>query len=706
MNLKAVASGASAILIAAALTTTSIGSSATAAGPSAGAPALASPTDEASPGALPDPSFSPAARAQAIASFQKSASSTAAALGLAADTNLRVKDVVKDASGVVHVRYARTYKGLPVVGGDLVVHDAAKSTTDVTWDKAGNFRQADTKPTVSEAAAAQAAGAPSGKAELVVWALGGGPRVAWRSIVPAADGLSRVVVTDARTGAPIVSYDQEQTADATGTGNTLYSGNVPIHTNSIAGGFEMKDLTRGGHRVTSMNNTETTESATLTDADNIWGNNLESSAQTVAADAQYGAAVTWDFFQSQGRNGIRNDGVGARSRVHFGVNYDNAFWNDACFCMSYGDGDEFSPAGAARRRRARDDPRGDVQLRGPALLRRVRRAQRGHVGTSSAPRWSSSPPTRPTRVTTTSARRSRARSRCGGLRRMDTPSLDGFSYDCYTPLMGTDDVHFTSGVANHFFYMLSEGSGSKTIGGRAHSSAVCTGPAVTGVGRANAAKIVYRALNVYMVSGSDYKDARDATIRAARDLFGGGTNVTCQGVMKAWAAVKVPANVWSCGGLLDRTTSPNAVRNPGFEVATNGAFWTQSRTGIVGPLGFERSGLKHAYLRGLGTAGTDTLSQTLTVPAAGTPKLVYYLLVDSSEFGSTPFDTFKVRIKKGATTTTVQTSNNAQWDDSYHRKVVDLSAYAGQSVTLQFVATEDSSVQSGFLIDDVSIASR
>ena len=703
MNLKALASGASAILLAAALTNTTIGSSASAADPSADVAASSVSADDISPGALPDSSFGPEARAQAIASFQQSAASTAKSLNLAPDSSLRVKDVVKDASGVYHVRYTRTYQGLPVVGGDLVVHDAGRGTADVTWDKAGNFRSADTKPTISQAAAAQAAGAPSGKAELVIWAVGGGPRVAWRSVVPAADGLHRAVVSDARTGAGIVSYDLEQTADATGTGKTLYSGNVPIHTNSIAGGFELKDLTRGGHRVTTMNNTTTSESGTLTNATNTWGNNAESNALTVAADAQYGAAVTWDFYQSLGRNGIRNDGVGARSRVHYGSNYDNAFWNDACFCMSYGDGDDF-------------DPLVPLDVAGHEMTHGVTSNSAGlhYFGESGGLNEATSD------IIGTSVEFFAANATDpgdyyigekiassfpgGALRRMDTPSLDGFSYDCYTPLMGQDDVHFTSGVANHFFYLLSEGSGSKTIGGRAHSSAVCAGPAVAGVGRANAAKIWYRALNVYMVAGSDYKDARDATIRAARDLFG-GPNVNCQTVMKAWAAVKVPANTYGCGGLIDRTSGPNVVRNPGFELATNGALWTQSRAGLVGAFGFQRSGAKHAYLRGLGTAGTDMLSQTLTVPATN-PKLVYYLLVDSSEFGTTIYDTFKVRIKHGATTTVVQSSSNAKWDVSYHRYVVDLSAYAGQSVTLQFVATEDSSVQSGFLIDDVSIAPR
>ena len=60
---------------------------------------------------------------------------------------------------------------------------------------------------------------------------------------------------------------------------------------------------------------------------------------TAGVDAHYGIATTWDFYKTTfGRNGIANDGKGARAFVHYGA-YVNASWSDACFCMRYGDGD-------------------------------------------------------------------------------------------------------------------------------------------------------------------------------------------------------------------------------------------------------------------------------------------------------------------------------------------------------------------------------
>ncbi|MFE6840384.1 peptidase M4 family protein, partial [Streptomyces sp. NPDC057705] len=62
------------------------------------------------------------ARVQAITAAQDTAADTARAIGLADDERLVARDVIKDADGTVHTRYERTYSGMPVLGGDLVVH--------------------------------------------------------------------------------------------------------------------------------------------------------------------------------------------------------------------------------------------------------------------------------------------------------------------------------------------------------------------------------------------------------------------------------------------------------------------------------------------------------------------------------------------------------------------------------------------------------
>ena len=53
--------------------------------------------------------------------------------------------------------------------------------------------------------------------------------------------------------------------------------------------------------------------------------------------------------------------------------------------------------------------------------------------------------------------------------------------------------------------------------------------------------------------------------------------------------------------------------------------------------------------------------------------------------------------------TTVASYSNLNKATGYSQKTIDLSAYAGQSVTLKFNGVEDSSLQTSFVIDDTSI---
>lgn len=99
-------------------------------------------------------------------------------------------------------------------------------------------------------------------------------------------------------------------------------------------------------------------------------------------------------------------------------------------------------------------------------------------------------------------------------------------------------MHNSSGVANHFFYLLSEGSGAKTVNGVSYNSPTYDGSTVTGIGRTKAYKIWYKALSTYMTSTTNYAGARTATLQATADLYG-STSVEYQQVAAAWKAVNV-----------------------------------------------------------------------------------------------------------------------------------------------------------------------
>ena len=325
---------------------------------SASAPSAAAATRTASPvpGARPDPGFGPVARSAALASARRQAPAVARTLGLGKAESLLARSVERDVNGAEHVRYDRTVHGLPVIGGDLVVHETAGGAvagTDYASDNplTGVPTRAAVKPeraVRSVSAREHLARGTVGSPALVVWAASGVPRPAWQVQVRGVDAqgapVKRVEYVDATSGTYIAGWSSLETA--TGTGRSLYVGTVPLSTSKANGKFVLKDPARGGSTTVDVFNKQDGRKylpgTIFKDADNAWGNGKASNRQTAAVDVAYGAAATWDYYKNTfGRVGIRGNGQGAKSRVHYGKGYDNAFWDDGCFCMTYGDGGHF-----------------------------------------------------------------------------------------------------------------------------------------------------------------------------------------------------------------------------------------------------------------------------------------------------------------------------------------------------------------------------
>ncbi|GAA1414328.1 M4 family metallopeptidase [Kitasatospora putterlickiae] len=516
--------------------------------------------------ATPTPSVQAQAaqhRAGLIALANGQAGPLAKALGLGGQETLVAKDAVVDADGTRHLRFERTYAGLPVLGGDLVVHQGADGAVKAV-DKAVAARIAVpslTPKVPADQAAAQASGAVSstvgvvadkdespvtevhrtGAAQLVVWAADGEPRLAYRTTVEGvrADGTpsSLLLVTDAATGQVLSSHEQVQTASGTGTG--VFVGTVPLTTTTATGGYSLKDASRGGQSTSDLKNRTSGSGTLFTDTDNAWGDGTAANRQSAAVDAQFGAAATWDYYKNAfGRNGIKNNGVGATSRVHYGRNYVNAFWSDSCFCMTYGDGaNNLNPLTA-------------LDVAGHEMTHGVTSATAGlnYSGESGGlneatsdifgtmVEWSADLPADPPDYLI--GEEIDINGDGTPLRYLDKPSKDGGSADAWSSSVGGLDVHYSSGVGNHFFYLLAEGSGAKVINGVGYNSPTSNGSTVTGIGRDKAAAIWYRALTVYFTSTTNYKAARTGTLSAAADLYGAG-GAEYNAVAAAWSGVNV-----------------------------------------------------------------------------------------------------------------------------------------------------------------------
>ncbi|MFH9349363.1 protease pro-enzyme activation domain-containing protein [Kitasatospora sp. NPDC017646] len=147
-------------------------------------------------------------------------------------------------------------------------------------------------------------------------------------------------------------------------------------------------------------------------------------------------------------------------------------------------------------------------------------------------------------------------------------------------------------------------------------------------------------------------------------------------------------------------TAAQLIGNGGFETGTAAPWTTSSAVVDNGSSEPAHSGSWKAWLDGYGTTHTDTLSQTVSVPAGCTSAtLTFALHIDTAETGGTAYD--KLTLKAG--NTTLKSWSNVDSAAGYVQQTLDLTSFAGRTVTLTFTGTEDGSNQTSFVIDDVAL---
>ncbi|MGW2783934.1 M4 family metallopeptidase [Streptomyces populi] len=530
-------------------------------------------------------------RAELIRDADAAKATTARDLGLGAGESLVARDVMKDADGTVHTRYERTYEGLPVLGGDMVV-DTSRSGRTGHVHKATNasLKVAELTPAVAAGtaekqalSAAKAAGSKNTAADRaprkVIWAATGRPTLAYETVVGGLqdDGTPNElhVITDAATGKKLYEYQGIET----GIGNTQYSGQVTLTTTQSGSNYTLNDGARGNHKTYNLNRGTSGTGTLFSQTSDTWGNGTTSNAATAGADAHYGAAETWDFYKNTfGRSGIKNNGVGAYSRVHYGNSYVNAFWDDGCFCMTYGDG-----SGNA-------DPLTALDVAGHEMSHGVTSntaglnysGESGGLNEATSDIFGTGVEFYANNSTDVGDYLIGEKIDINGdgtpLRYMDKPSKDGASKDSWYSGVGNVDVHYSSGVANHFFYLLSEGSGAKVINGVSYNSPTSDGLPVTGIGRDKALQIWYRALTTKFTSTTNYASARTGTLAAAGELYG-TTSAEYTAVQNAWAAVNVGSRPGGGGGGGTSFENTADVSIPDNGAAVTSSITVSGRTG-------------------------------------------------------------------------------------------------------------------------------
>ncbi|MGW0837876.1 hydrolase [Streptomyces prunicolor] len=201
----------------------------------------------------------------------------------------------------------------------------------------------------------------------------------------------------------------------------------------------------------------------------------------------------------------------------------------------------------------------------------------------------------------------------------------------------------------------------------------------------------------------DTSPVDDGTGQSGNTLYDGwndtgATNAPLALNATAWLAGEGTSGGGGGGG--DGTcTAAQLLGNPGFE--SGNTTWTAS-SGVITTSSSEaaRTGSYKAWLDGYGTATTDTLSQSVSIPSGCSATLSFYLHADTAETTtSTAYD--KLTVTAGSTTLATYSNLNAA--SGYVLKSFDVSSLAGTTATIKFTGVEGSTLQTSFVIDDTAL---
>ncbi len=383
---------------------------------------------------------------------------------------LRLERSDIDGLGMTHLHMAQIYRGVPVFGAELAVHYSAEGMlTAINGDYKPGL-DLSVEPVVSreQAMAVATAAMPGGAVavapeppELVVLASAGmDAALVWK--VPLASDYppaSMVFFVDAREGGIISSYDN------------------------------LQDV-RNRSTYTAGNGTSIPGTLVLSEG-SPW------SGDAVVNAAHYNAGLTYDYYYGTfGRDSLDGSGMALKSTVHYSSGYNNAFWNG--YQMTYGDGDGyvFSPLGNSLDVVAHEMTHGVTQYTAGLVYS----YQSGALNESYSDvfgvmvdrdDWLLGEDVY-TPQTPGDALRSLA----------DPPRFGQPAHmnDYVDTSSDNGGVHINSGITNKAAYNVA-----------------------TTIGNEKMEQVWYRTLTNYLTPGSQFTDARDASVQAAADLYGAGS---------------------------------------------------------------------------------------------------------------------------------------------------------------------------------------
>lgn len=463
------------------------------------------------------------------------------------------------------VAYERSYRGLPVVGGDAVV--LADGDGDIRAVQSASAVRIDvaTTPSVTAKTAESTSRTKLAKVDkvvdsrLVVRLADGKPALAWETVLAGRTKTAPSklhVFVDARTGKVLATHDEVEA----GTANSKWNGPSPvtIDTTNSGGSYSLRDPNRPG-----LSCADYSSGSVFTKSSDSWGTGNPTSKETGCADLMFAAQKQWDMLgQWLGRNGVNGSGRSFPGKV--GLGDLNAYWDGSSVTIGHNSANEWiagidvvaheyghaidsnTPGGTSGQEAGLGEGTGDI-------FGALTEAYVNEPAPYDTPDY-------------TVGEMIDLQGR-GPIRNMYNPSLVSNDPNCYSSSIPGTEVHKAAGPINHWFYLLAEGS---SPGGGKPNSPTCNSSTVTGVGVQNAGKIFYGGM-LLKTSSMSYKKYRTATLSSAKSL-----DPTCDLFTKtkaAWDAISVPAQTG------DPTCTPSGQND--FSMALNPASGTVQQGGSV-----------------------------------------------------------------------------------------------------------------------------
>ncbi|MFI8361838.1 M28 family peptidase [Streptomyces sp. NPDC085612] len=536
----------------------------------------------------PSPQDTPAARA--VAAADQAVDSGLDSLVNSSQEQYERRLVTPWVKDLYSVSYERSYRGLPVVGGDAVVLADGSGKVRALQSASAVRIDVATRPSVTAKAAETtsrtqlAAVDKVESSRLVVRLRQDKPVLAWETVLSGRTKTAPSklhVFVDARTGAVVDSYDDV----VAGTGNSKWNGPGPVSIDTTASGstFTLRDPSRTG-----LSCADYSTGTVFSKSSDSWGTGNPTSKETGCVDLMFAAQKQWDMLgQWLGRNGVSGNGRSFPAKV--GLNDLNAYWDGSSVTIGRNSANEWiagvdvvaheyghaidsnTPGGTSGQEAGLGEATGDI-------FGALTEAYINQPAPYDTPDYTVG------EVINLQGR--------GPIRNMYNPPAVNNDPACYSSAIPGTEVHAAAGPLNHWFYLLAEGTNP---GGGKPSSSTCNQTSLTGVGIQNAGKIFYGGM-LLKTSGMSYKKYRTATLSAAKSL-----DATCDLFTRtkaAWDGISVPAQS------ADPTCTPSGQNND-FSMSLNPSSGSVQQGASVTTT--------------VGTTVTTGTAQSVTLTASGLP---------------------------------------------------------------------------------------